>query len=197
MVLCGEQWRQYGAVLHIVLKDIYMLRTMSHWQLHAVTAAFSRCEKVGSGRANMTLKAGSSHAGKSDSRMARVMRWTSAGRCRLFSSRVSVRMPSNLWQQHAQETNIEIAHHLRGSWPCENTGDRSKTQHAQVPLRSRTLALAHLLRPQQPASAIKIYCPQSASVPSGYSSWCSRWPVTAVAAAELAAQAWPTAAVRL
>ncbi len=71
-------------------------RTMSHWQLHAVTAALSRFEKVGSGRANMTLKAGNSHAGNSDSSIMRVMRWTSAGRWRRFSSRVSVRMPSNL-----------------------------------------------------------------------------------------------------
>ena len=69
---------------------------MSHWQLHAVTAALSRFENVGSGRANMTLKAGSSQAGNSDSSMARVIRWTSAGLWRLFSSRVSVMMPSKL-----------------------------------------------------------------------------------------------------
>jgi hypothetical protein len=56
------------------------MRTISHWHVHAVTAALSRRENVGNGRANMTLKAGSSHAGNSDSSMSRVILCTSAGR---------------------------------------------------------------------------------------------------------------------
>ena len=84
---------------------------MSHWQLQAVTAALSRFEKVGSGRANMTLKAGSSHAGNRDSSMARVISWTSAGRWRRLSRRVSVMMPSNLRQTHGELTARHTSTH--------------------------------------------------------------------------------------
>ena len=123
-------------------------RTMSHWQLQAVTAALSRFEKVGSGRANMTLKAGSSQAGNSDSSMMRVIRCTSAGRRRRFSSRVSVRMPSNLrcirrHQQHSTQTTM-CAALLMSCWASD-----------VLAFPPRTLALERPDPRQQPASATR------------------------------------------